>query len=65
MSAFTSLIENIGVQRTETVNALKVQNTVTLPMLAAPPAAIGSVCLNVAGTAILIRNAAGGVTTIS
>ena len=61
----SSLIEDIAIQNLETVTTLKALRSVRIPLAAAPDMAVGSICLNLAGTSILVRNAAGAVTTIS
>lgn len=58
-------IENFGSQRIEAVTTIQAFRSVRVPLAAAPDQAVGSICLNPAGTSLLVRNAAGGVTTIS
>lgn len=61
----STLIENIAIQNREVVTTLKALQSVQIPLAAAPAMSVGSICLNLTGTSLLVRNAAGGVTTIS
>ena len=61
----STLINDSGVATLKKVNDLKTLNSMTIPVRAAPGAALGSIAMNAAGTQLLVRKLDGSVGTVA